>query len=339
MTAGAKTVTDSSFGDPPKDGFKWPQILFCNEFKRAQLTIPWEFDGFLTTDRKSFLTEAEQKKANAAVDREYPPDYPDKKAAEETGATPQGTEGRPLKRRKGVIQSQAINFIHDLPRFLVLLLVFQRFELNDWGVMTDVNYAAQQAHSEVDIIKKKAVGTQKRLDLVSKHALKFTFKPELKDPTIEIDLNNYLSPKPHCLAGRATTVVRARRDKDVLAFKIYNPEVRRQNEGHTLEHIYAIVDKENKEMKKHLPEMLGYADIPGSSTRRIRTVLSLESPLSQDWRGYRITRYIVFKELQALPLSKELLKGVPPGKAFLKDWLGVVKCTYCTWNLDKALAD
>lgn len=40
--------------------------------------------------------------------------------------------------RQGVIQSTGFNFIQNLPHYLLLLLCFQRFELEDWGINTDL---------------------------------------------------------------------------------------------------------------------------------------------------------------------------------------------------------
>jgi hypothetical protein len=37
--------------------------------------------------------------------------------------------------RKGAIQSSGINLVQDLPYFLVLLVAFQQFTLEDWGVI------------------------------------------------------------------------------------------------------------------------------------------------------------------------------------------------------------
>ncbi|ETW83585.1 hypothetical protein HETIRDRAFT_314327, partial [Heterobasidion irregulare TC 32-1] len=47
---------------------------------------------------------------------------------------------------QGTIRSEAMNFIQDLPRFLVLLLTFQRFTLEDWGVNTMLNPKARDIH-------------------------------------------------------------------------------------------------------------------------------------------------------------------------------------------------
>jgi hypothetical protein len=48
--------------------------------------------------------------------------------------------------RQGAIQSSGIDFVQDLPRFLVLLFALQRFELKDWGIICDLDRAALHAH-------------------------------------------------------------------------------------------------------------------------------------------------------------------------------------------------
>ena len=37
---------------------------------------------------------------------------------------------------EGAIQSNGINFVQDLPYFLVLLLCFERFTREDWGIIS-----------------------------------------------------------------------------------------------------------------------------------------------------------------------------------------------------------
>ena len=49
--------------------------------------------------------------------------------------------------RQGIIQSDGINIIADFPRFL-LLQVFQRFTLEDWGVIPSLNPDATRAHED-----------------------------------------------------------------------------------------------------------------------------------------------------------------------------------------------
>jgi hypothetical protein len=45
---------------------------------------------------------------------------------------------------EGAIQSHGINFVQNLPHFLVLLLCFERFTLKDWGVIPDFKFTRQE---------------------------------------------------------------------------------------------------------------------------------------------------------------------------------------------------
>ncbi|KAF8417742.1 hypothetical protein L210DRAFT_812322, partial [Boletus edulis BED1] len=41
--------------------------------------------------------------------------------------------------RQGNLQRSGLNFVQDLPRFLVLLLAMQRFREQDWGLHPDID--------------------------------------------------------------------------------------------------------------------------------------------------------------------------------------------------------
>src|SRR5580658_2535094 len=45
---------------------------------------------------------------------------------------------------EGAIQSHGINFVQNLPHFLVLLLCFERFTLKDWGVIPNFKFTGQE---------------------------------------------------------------------------------------------------------------------------------------------------------------------------------------------------
>jgi hypothetical protein len=45
---------------------------------------------------------------------------------------------------EGAIQSHGIDFIEDLPHFLVLLLCFERFTVKDWGIVSEFKPAGQE---------------------------------------------------------------------------------------------------------------------------------------------------------------------------------------------------
>ena len=48
--------------------------------------------------------------------------------------------------RQGAIQTEGINFVQDLPRFLILLFAFQRFGLEDWGFNNSLDTGFDAIH-------------------------------------------------------------------------------------------------------------------------------------------------------------------------------------------------
>ena len=247
--------------------------------------------------------------------------------------------------RQGIIQSDGINLIGDLPRFLVLLLAFQRFDLEDWGVVTALNPKAELVHNpnppvpqdmeaqhryptrgddgnreihrsralRAVIPKDCVLDVAERLDVVFKDT---TYALD----TLRIQTDELPSYRPQCLAGRATTVVDGRpvKTKDdsseqQVVCKIYHPEAARENEGKVIRHIYKQVEMGNDpDMTKHLPTMLLCGDIRGSLTNRVRSFLGIS------WKGHRTMRLIVFVKLREIT---ELT-----GENFIKAWLEIVKC-------------
>ena len=246
--------------------------------------------------------------------------------------------------RQGIIQSDGINLIQDLPRFLVLLLAFQRFDLEDWGVVTALNPKAELVHNpnppvpqemeaqhryptrgddRREIHRLRAVRETTPKDCVvdvAKH-LDLAFKDQAYAlDMLRIQADELPSYMPQCLAGRATTVVDGRpvktkdnsSEKQVVC-KIYHPEVARENEGKVIQLIYEKVEGGgDQDMRKHLPTMLLCGDIRGSFTNRVRSFLGIS------WKGYRTMRLIVFVKL------REIMELT--GEKFIKAWLEIVKC-------------
>jgi hypothetical protein len=246
--------------------------------------------------------------------------------------------------RQGIIQSDGINLIQDLPRFLVLLLAFQRFNLEDWGVVTALNPKAELVHQlnppvpqEMEARHRYPTrGDDRREDQRSRAVRETTPKDCVVDvakhldlgfkdqayalDTLRIQTDELPSYRPQCLAGRATTVVDGRpvtmkyksSEKQVVC-KIYHPEVARKNEGEIIQHMYKEVEGGNDpDMRKHLPTMLLYGDIRGSLTNRVRSFLGIT------WKGHRTMRLVVFVKLREIT---ELT-----GEKFIKAWFEIVKC-------------
>jgi len=217
--------------------------------------------------------------------------------------------------RQGIIQSDGISIIADFPRFLVLLLVFQRFTLEDWGVIPALNLDAVCAHGS-DPALRGASGPGTVIDL-DPTVLENGYLQDADTKSVTLQLKQFLSHEPHCLAGRATAVIAANAtkngDADVgMVCKIYHPEIQRRHEGKTLEVVHHIADKEDPDMKKHLPTMYFYGDVPGCTTHRLRSMIK------RRWKGHRTLRIIGFKKLEEMTQHS--------GIDFVNAWLEVVTC-------------
>ena len=232
-----------------------------------------------------------------------------------------------------MLQLDGIDFIRDLPRFLVLLFAFQRFELIDWGVITELNPGAVLAHNPNPTIstdKRQSRSARLKLDARAKEVPTCTLETRFFDPdsiggqacddwnNIEIDFNDWLSHKPHCLGGRATAVLGSSNPDDArhgdLACKISFPEIARENEGEIIEGLRREIeeDGETRDLSKHLPDVLMYGDMGRYGTQRIRSLLKI--PIE----GCRTLRVLVSKKMSPLTCLA--------GSQFVKAWLEVVKC-------------
>jgi hypothetical protein len=177
---------------------------------------------------------------------------------------------------QGAIQSHGINFVQDLPYFLVLLLCFQRFSSEDWGIIPDFHPRGE--HCE------------------------FTFSLSTNSrATITVGAKEKLHGR-YSLVGRATQVFAAHsksscpgetgedlQGKD-LAAKASWPEESRASEQEIIraaQQIGATCD----EVKGHLPELICSHDLPRFSTALIRESLGIAR------EGSRTLRILLFRRL------------------------------------------
>ena len=170
--------------------------------------------------------------------------------------------------RQEIIQSDGIDFIQDLLQFLILLLVFQRSESRDWGVIPELNSPPSLVHNlqppvpprreptvqigvveaamEVEFKARNTVIEKFNLDVKACMVIAWTWNDDgnispaqvtgeannVVDPTnITLKPRSFVSHQPHSLAGRATAVINAsieRLGRDAVC-KISNPEVQRTN--------------------------------------------------------------------------------------------------------------
>ena len=202
-----------------------------------------------------------------------------------------------------------MSLIKDLPRFLVLLFAFQHFTLENWGVIPQLNPDAVHAHYLTG-------ATEVSVDVAA--LKKFHIGDKWNIKTVTLDRDNLLFHEPHCLAGRATSVIGGKVTTDgsqpglQMVCKIYHPEVQRAHEGTTLQIVRHIAETEDDTMLKHLPTLYFYGDVSGSSTHLVRSVIN------RKWKGHRTMRIVGLKKLYEITTLS--------GEKFLKAWLEIVTC-------------
>jgi hypothetical protein len=192
--------------------------------------------------------------------------------------------------------------MHDLPHFLVLLLILQRMSYADWG------------HNPL-FSPEPGVSA----------------KVEVEDEigTVDLDFDFYSSERitHYGLRGRATNVfpvtskALSRRagkcsggnTSEELVAKIYWPEETRQSEAEILKAVEKIA-AETSEVKGHIPEVIWSHKFEGTSTATIREALGIGNAQT----GRRVLYMIVFRKLR--PIT-EL-----SGDEFMRAWWHAVVC-------------
>ncbi|KAG2346907.1 hypothetical protein BDR05DRAFT_997282 [Suillus weaverae] len=209
--------------------------------------------------------------------------------------------------RQGIIQSSGINFLQDLPRFMVLLYALQRFKLEDWGrneAFLPSQIEGKQCH-EFEI-EDENLGTVD-LQLHTSHPERVTH---------------------YGLQGRATNVVPVTSDtlakkythiqKDEMVAKIFWGEASRTSEPEILKKVKEIA-KVHASVKDHIPELLWHHTFT-NPTSAIREALGVPEPT----KGSRVLYILVFRKLK--PIT-EL-----HGTEFFEVWRQCILCHITLWK-------
>ncbi|KAG2073282.1 hypothetical protein BDR04DRAFT_1095178 [Suillus decipiens] len=208
--------------------------------------------------------------------------------------------------RQGIIQSSGINFIQDLPRFMVLLFALQRFELEDWG--RNKNFRPVQVEG--------------------KRCHEFKIKDEELG---EVDLLLHTSHNERVthygLQGRATNVVPVTSEalvkkygnfQDGMVAKIFWGEASRTSEPEILEKVKEIA-KVHDSVKGHIPELLWHHTFT-NPTSAIREALGVPEPAA----GSRVLYVLVFRKFH--PITKL------HGKELFDVWYQCILCHVTLWK-------
>ncbi|KAG0699553.1 hypothetical protein DFH29DRAFT_1014269 [Suillus ampliporus] len=223
--------------------------------------------------------------------------------------------------RQGTIQCSGINFIDDLPRFMVLLYAFQRFDLEDWG-------------------RNKLFKEVKEGQRVKEGVLRFDLRPEdlggveLGDMELGgVDLEIHTSDEDRVthygLKGRATNVFPVTSEalskkfpeigEDGMVAKIFWGEEQRTSEPEILSKVFDIADKEHETVKGHVPQLLWHCKVK-NPTSAVRKALGIADPTE----GSRVLYILVFRKLR--PIT-EL-----DGEDFFNAWRQCILCHLALWK-------
>ncbi|KAG1804415.1 uncharacterized protein BJ212DRAFT_1486696 [Suillus subaureus] len=208
--------------------------------------------------------------------------------------------------RQGTIQSSGINFIQDLPRFMVLLYALQRFKLENWGRNKDF--------LPVEVEEKRC------------HEFKITDE-ELGEVDLLLHTSHDERVTHYGLQGRATNVVPV--TSDVLAkkypnvqggmvAKIFWGEVNHTSEPKILEKVKEIA-KVHATVKDHVPELLWHHTFT-NLTSAIREALGVPDPIT----GSRMLYILIFPKLHSITKLED--------KELFDVWVQCIICHVTLWK-------
>ena len=250
--------------------------------------------------------------------------------------------------RQGAIQTEGINFVQDLPRFLVLLFAFQRFELDNWGFNISLDQRPYAIHSSDLASRGIDIDSTRYIELLALGA-------SGKSARITID-TSWQVYQAYGLAGRGTsvfcgtaTLAASERSGKVassgnssmacgatgvskpstelreVTVKIYWQEESRSNEAEGPREASTMGFK--MDTLGHHPGPLFAHDVPECSTWIIRKKLGLER--AEDRGPARFLRLAVFLRPRRITALV--------GAAFMKAWLDCVRGACCSGWLDLVL--
>ncbi|KAG1751618.1 uncharacterized protein EDB91DRAFT_1216918 [Suillus paluster] len=205
--------------------------------------------------------------------------------------------------RQGTIQCSGIDFVADLPRFMVLLYALQRFKAKDWGRNEHFKKAQKEGYLKLDIDgvdlelhtsseeRVTHYGLKGRATNVFPVTSKFLAKKYANDPGVK---------------------------KDGMVAKIFWAEEQRDSEPEILKKVAEIAEKEEA-VKGHVPQLL-WSHKFENPTSTIRKALGV--PEAE--KGSRVLYILVFRKL--LPIT------ALEGEELFNVWRQCILCHIALWK-------
>jgi hypothetical protein len=223
--------------------------------------------------------------------------------------------------REGILETEPIDYVDDLPTFLVLLLAMQNFDSRGWGIPPGFP-TVPKSNQKVEMC------FDKRVDELLEGEGSVTTEACAIIPVWTTCLHQSFQ-----LRGRATGVYGATRNSDQKSYvlKISHPETARVPEAR----IIRIAEsrkpdrpfgegKSTFDLKNHLPKVLCSKDVDESNTNIIRRAVGVcndDDP--DDPPRSRVLRLTVLEQLQPITsLCKEAHVN-----DFMLCWLDITICT------------
>jgi hypothetical protein len=210
--------------------------------------------------------------------------------------------------RQDAIQCSGINYVQDLPRFMVLLLAIQRMPFAEWGY-NRVFEPESESSGEVRLPDEHIGEVDLAFDLKSdKRTTHFGLRGRATTvfPVKSRTLSALVPTLPHHNPHNTT---------NELVAKLYWPEEERESEVEILKKVYEIAMKDEEgKVKHHVPEMVWSHKFEDTSTANIRKALGLKDAE----RGRRVLYIIVFRKLDPITDLSD--------KQFLAAWWHIVVC-------------
>ncbi|KAL6307009.1 hypothetical protein BKA93DRAFT_131991 [Sparassis latifolia] len=217
---------------------------------------------------------------------------------------------------------RAQSFVTDLPYFLVLLAVFQRFTLKDWGIETSLMNEAEKHHRRIISSAGKYLAEERPHH--DREDFQFTCSTGIK---VSVARSEPVYDR-YSLLGRGTSVYKAKREVpngEELVMKIYWPEIERRSEVDILKVIEAKSEGDDL-VRGHIPFLVDSQDL-AYSTGTIRDEISLLGELRREGGNVvsspRLLRVILLRKLEPI----ENLKGV----LFVRAWIDCYRCHFRFW--------
>ncbi|KAG2134181.1 uncharacterized protein EDB93DRAFT_849610 [Suillus bovinus] len=201
--------------------------------------------------------------------------------------------------RQHTIQCAGINFVQDLPRFVVLLFILQRMGYKQWGLHP--LFEPKPGHTGEIIVEYE--DNEEKEDKEKDNRNKDCQHQNKKRIDLTLDLKSDKRMTHFGLRGRATTVFpvtskalsalprrsQFRNQSTKLVAKLFWPEEARQSEPEILEEVYKVAN-EDPDVLGHVPEMVWFYKFEETSTAIIRKALGIDDTGSRVLYISRIQR-------------------------------------------------